>query len=150
MIRIIILSSLLFISGGNLFPQNKTNNVVDVNVSSVPDSINKNIFTVLINLNIKDGWHINSNKPLDDYLTPTFVKLKDSSGIKILSIDYPQEIISKLQFSESELSLYEGNVSIKIIVEAAEKKADFDLQYQSCNNQTCLFPVVKTLTVDLH
>lgn len=154
MFRIFILCSLL-ISAGNILPQNKNSDIVDVSISSVPDSVYKNNFTVFININIKDGWHINSNKPFDDYLSPTSVKLKDSSGIKILSIIYPQELISKLQFSDSELSLYEGNVSIKINIEAddsslkSKKNVEFELQYQSCNNQTCLFPVQKILTVKL-
>jgi len=156
MIRIFFLCSLFLLSGGNIFSQNKTNDVVDINVSSISDSVIKNNFSILININIKEGWHINSNKPLDDYLTPTSVKLKDSTGIRMLSIEYPQELISKLQFSDSELSLYEGNVSIKVIVEVDEsffkdkKKAEFELQYQSCNSQTCLFPVIKTLTVDIY
>ncbi len=154
MFRIFILCSLL-ISAGNILPQNKNSDIVDVSISSVPDSVYKNNFTVFININIKDGWHINSNKPFDDYLSPTSVKLKDSSGIRILSIIYPQELISKLQFSDSELSLYEGNVSIKINIEAddsslkSKKNVEFELQYQSCNNQTCLFPVQKILTVKL-
>lgn len=149
MIRILFICSLFLLSGGNIFSQNKTSDVVDISISSASDSVKKNNFTILININIKEGWHINSNKPLDDYLTPTSAKLKDSSGIRILSIEYPPEIISKLQFSDSELSLYEGNVSIKINIESKVKKAEFELQYQSCNNQTCLFPVLKTLIVPL-
>lgn len=149
MIRFFFLCSLLLLAGGNSFSQTKNTDVVDIGVSSVPDSVNKNNFTVLINLNIKEGWHINSNKPFDTYLTPTTVKLKDSSVVRILSIEYPQELITKLQFSDSELSLYEGDVSIKVYVETKEKTAEFELQYQSCNSQTCLFPKQKTLKVNL-
>ena len=155
MIRILFICSLFLLSGGNIFSQNKTIDVVDISTSSTSDSVKKNNFTILINIIVKDGWHINSNKPLDDYLTPTSAKLKDSLGIRILSIEYPPEIISKLQFSDSELSLYEGNVSIKVNVEVEDsflldkRKVDFELQYQSCNNQTCLFPVQKILSVNL-
>jgi len=155
MIRIFFLYSLLLLTGGNIFSQHKKTDVVDISFSTVPDSVKKNNFTILININIKEGWHINSNKPLDEYLTPTSVMLKDSSGIKISGIEYPPELISKLQFSDSELSLYEGNVSIKVNIEVEESflknksKTEFELQYQSCNNQTCLFPVIKTITVPL-
>jgi DsbC/DsbD-like thiol-disulfide interchange protein len=155
MIRIFFFCSLLLLSGGNIFSQNKTTDVVDIGVSSVPDSVKKDNFTILINLNIKEGWHINSNKPLDDYLTPTSVKLKDSTGIKLLNIEYPPEMISKLQFSDSELSLYEWNITIKVYVTVEgsflknKGKAELELQYQSCNNQTCLFPVQKTINVTL-
>jgi hypothetical protein len=88
-------------------------------------------------------------------MTPTSVKLKDTSGIKIVNIEYPPEIITKLQFSDSALSLYEGMITIKVILNAddifikSKKKAGFELEYQSCNNKTCLFPVQKVLRVNL-
>ena len=153
--KILFLCSVMLISWGNLYSQNKNNKVVDISLSSVPDTANKNYFTIFVNIDIKEGWHINSNKPFDEYLTPTTVKLKDSSGIKIVNIEYPPEMISKLQFSESELSLYEGMVTIRVILKADavflmnKKKAELELEYQSCNNQTCLFPVQKILSVNL-
>jgi DsbC/DsbD-like thiol-disulfide interchange protein len=145
----------MLISWGNLYCQDKNNNIIDISSASVPDTANRNYFTVFININIKDGWHLNSNKPLDEYMTPTSIKLKDTSGIKILNIEYPPEMITKLQFSDSELSLYEGMVTIKVTLKADDvfikdkKKAEFELEYQSCNNQTCLFPVQKVLRVSL-
>lgn len=153
--KILFLCSVMLISWGNLYSQDKNNKVVDISLSSVPDTANKNYFTIFVNIDIKEGWHINSNKPFDEYLTPTTVKLKDSSGIKIVNIEYPPEMISKLQFSESELSLYEGMVTIRVILKADavflmnKKKAELELEYQSCNNQTCLFPVQKILSVNL-
>ena len=140
---------------GSVYPQDKDINVVYLSISTVPDTANKNYFTIFININIKNGWHLNSNKPYDEYLTPTAVRLKDTSGIKIVRIEYPPEMISKLQFSESELSLYEGTVTIKVILQTDndflkyKKKAELELDYQTCNNQTCLFPVQKILAIDI-
>jgi len=145
----------MIVLGGNLYCQDKNNNIIEITLIAAPDTANKNYFTVFININIKDGWHLNSNKPLDEYMTPTSVKLKDTSGLKIINIEYPPEIITKLQFSDSELSLYEGMVTIKVTLKADDvfikdkKKAEFELEYQSCNNQTCLFPVQKVLRVSL-
>ena len=139
----------------NLCPEGENNNIVDISLSSVPDTANKNYFTVFININIKEGWHLNSNKPLDEYMTPTSVKLMNSSGIRIVNIEYPPEMITKLQFSDSELSLYEGMVTIKVYLKSDnvltkdKKKVEFELEYQSCNNQTCLFPVQKILNIEL-
>ena len=155
MSKIFFLCSLMIISWGNLYCQDKNNNIMDISLASVPDTANRNYFTVFININIKEGWHLNSNKPLDEYMTPTSIKLKDTSGIKILNIEYPPEMITKLQFSDSELSLYEGMVTIKVTLKADDvfikdkKKTEFELEYQSCNNQTCLFPVQKVLRVSL-
>ena len=155
MSKIFFLCTLMIISWGNLYCQDKNNNIIDISLASVPDTANRNYFTVFININIKDGWHLNSNKPLDEYMTPTSIKLNDTSGIKILNIEYPPEMIAKLQFSDSELSLYEGMVTIKVTLKADDvfikdkKKAEFELEYQSCNNRTCLFPVQKVLKVSL-
>ena len=155
MIKIFFLYSLMVFAWGNLYSQDKNENIVDISLSSFPDTANKNYFVVFVNIDIKEGWHVNSNKPFDEYLTPTSVKLKDTSGIKIIKIDYPPEMIAKLQFSEAELSLYKGMVTIKIILRADDiflmnkKKAMLELDYQSCNNQTCLFPVQKILSVSL-
>lgn len=155
MIKIFFLYSLMVFAWGNLYSQDKNENIVDISLSSVPDTANKNYFVVFVNIDIKEGWHVNSNKPFDEYMTPTSVKLKDTSGIKIIKIDYPPEMIAKLQFSEAELSLFEGMVTIKIILRADDiflmnkKKALLELEYQSCNNQTCLFPVQKILSASL-
>jgi DsbC/DsbD-like thiol-disulfide interchange protein len=153
--KLLFLCSLMLITWGHFYAQDKNNNIVDISLTSVPDTVNKNYFIVFININIKDGWHLNSNKPLDEYMTPTSITLKNSSGIRLVNIEYPPEINAKLQFSDSELSLYEGMVTIKVILKADEsylkdkKKAEFELEYQSCNNQTCLFPVQKFLSVNL-
>jgi hypothetical protein len=141
------------ITGGNIYSQDVNKDVVEINLSSEQDSVKKNEFTVFININIKKGWHLNSNKPFDSYLTPTSVRLKHTPGIKVLNVEYPQEIIAKLKFSDSELSLYEGNVTIKVKIERNDsqtKSVSFVLEYQSCNNQTCLFPVQKTLSFHLN
>jgi len=141
--------------GGNIFPQDKNNDIVDLSISSVQDTSNKNVYTVFINISIKKGWHLNSNKPYDEYLTPTAVRLKDSSGIKIVNTEYPPEMITKLQFSESDLSLYEGMITIKVVLKADntilkdKKKVELVLDYQTCNNQTCLLPVQKILITDI-
>jgi hypothetical protein len=145
----------MLITWGSIYAQNKNNNIVDISLSSVPDTSTKNYFTVFINIDIKEGWHLNSNKPLDEYMTPTSVRLVDSTNIKVVKIEYPPDMIAKLQFSESELSLYEGMVTIKVVLQADDifikdkKKAEFEIEYQSCNNQTCLFPVQKILGVNL-
>ena len=153
--KILFLCSLMIVLWGDLYCQDKNNNIIDITQVAVPDTANKNYYTIFININIKEGWHLNSNKPLDEYMTPTSVKLKDTSGLKIINIEYPPEIITKLQFSDSELSLYEGMITIKVILNAddvfikSKKKARLELEYQSCNNQTCLFPVQKILRVNL-
>jgi hypothetical protein len=59
----------------------------------------------------------------------------------------------KLQFSDKDLALYEQEAEINVVIEVnknfTKKMLNIigQLQYQPCNNQTCLFPVSKPFTV---
>ncbi len=101
---------------------------------------------------VKEGWHINSNSPLDRFLIPTVVEVNlpegpgGSEGIEITGIFYPEPDLQKLEFSESKMSLYHGTIMIgaalKIGKDVAPGEYDISiiLKYQGCNNLTCLEP----------
>ena len=42
-----------------------------------------------VKVNIEDGWHMNSNKPYEDYLIPSELSI-DTTYFKIKSISYPK------------------------------------------------------------
>ncbi len=140
------------INGQNI----SSKDIVNVKVIS-NKTLNKNdTINVDVVLNIKDNWHINANKPLDDYLTPTVLTIKDTSNIHIAGVEYPVPILAKLNFSQTQLALYEDEAAIKlkIIIKKNFKKSELKLngtvQYQPCNDQTCLFPVSKQFSFELH
>jgi hypothetical protein len=60
-----------------------------------------------------------------------------------------------LAFSEDELALYEGEARIKLWIKTDKKfkkdnlKIDGTIQYQPCNDQTCLFPYKKSFSVEV-
>ena len=122
----------------------------------VPHAISSaGLVDVEIILNIKKEWHINSNKPLDENLVPTVLSFKEIPGIQIQKITYPKPSIEKLPFMESQLSLYENEVIIRVQFKVNKKSGikQFNLEgtvkYQPCNNQTCLFPVSKQFSIIL-
>lgn len=104
-------------------------------------------------LNIESGWHINSNKPNEDYLVPTQISLDSSTGFKIDKIKYPQAKEINLSFSDKPLSAYEGEVLVGAIIKVpanikpGEYKTPVKIEYQSCNNATCLAPVTLVDTI---
>ena len=114
----------------------------------------KSELTLTITLDIKDGWHINSNKPLDEFLTPTSVSLSDSSSFSNIKIEYPAPEIAKLGFSETELSLYQYQAVIKMIltpkkdIKTKGLKIEGNVLYQPCNDKTCLFPTKKQFSAE--
>ena len=90
--RTIIISSLfvLLLVNISLSQSIQPKDVVNIKAYVVKDSANTGgLLSAEVILNIKDGWHINANKPLDDYLTPTEIVLKDSSDFVIQKIKYP-------------------------------------------------------------
>lgn len=95
-------------------------------VLSITDDRGSNIVLIM-----KDGWHVNSNEPIQDYLIPTHVSLEDESRVS-----YPKGSLMKMGFSDERLSLYEDTVSIHI----ASNVTEILLSLQACNDRLCLPP----------
>ena len=98
-----------------------------------------------ITLNIKEGWHINSSKVLDDYSIPTKISLTNSGEFFLININYPEGKITPISWGGN-MSLYEGDVQITATLlagdklSAGEKEFNIEVSYQACNNATCLSP----------
>ena len=109
-------------------------------------------FKIAIEADVKEGWHINSNQPNDEMLIPTEITLSDSTNFKLTKIAYPSAKNLKLGFSENPLSVWEGKVYFGGIIKSDKlKPGEYNLiisvNYQACNNQSCLPPSVVTDTI---
>ncbi|MCU7495537.1 MAG: thioredoxin fold domain-containing protein [Ignavibacteria bacterium] len=100
-------------------------------------------------VSIESSWHINSNKPNEDYLIPTTLgldKKNNPAKLQISSLHYPAAKNIKFEFSETPVSVYEGEVTVsaEITIPSNTKPGKYPvklvLNYQSCNNNTCLPP----------
>jgi hypothetical protein len=153
---IFIITIFLFYSSV-IFAQNiKPENVVDISSKSAIDKTKEGKeVTLNIILSIKDTWHINANKPLDESLTPTVVKFDQSKDYVVQSIIYPPAEMVKLSFSNNDLAVYEMQATIrtKLFVGKTYKggklTVEGTLQYQPCNDQTCLFPISKPFSLEI-
>lgn len=154
---LVLVVSILLLCSSDIFSQNISPvAVVDISskstVNKTPDGTE---ITLNIILSIKDTWHINANKPSDESLTPTVVKFDKSRDFAVTGIKYPPAEMLKLQFSSEELALYETQATIKakLFVSNNYKGKELivkgTLQYQPCNNQTCLFPVSKPFSLEV-
>ncbi|MGE5439760.1 MAG: cytochrome c biogenesis protein CcdA [Bacteroidota bacterium] len=110
-------------------------------------------------VSIESSWHINSNKPNEDYLIPTALtldKAKNPARLQLTSVRYPAAKNIKFEFSETPVSVYEGEVTInaELQVPADAKPGKYPvklvLNYQSCNNNTCLPPSAAESNVTLN
>lgn len=110
---------------------------------------------VKVNVTVEQKWHINSNKPNDDFLIPSKLEIFSPDKIKLVKVGYPKGEELKFDFSEKPLSVYEKEVVINAALKipqaliAGTYKVVFTLEYQACNNMTCMPPnsVMDTLTI---
>ncbi len=89
-----------------------------------------------IEVRLKDNWHINSDRPLQDHLIATqIIPNKD------IAVDYPNSELLTLDFQKEPISVFSG-VS-KITLEKTNHnlgKAYLILPLQACNDHLCLLP----------
>lgn len=110
-----------------------------------------------VKVSIEDGWHINSNKPYEEFLIPTEVKLESAKGFSLSNVVYPAAKDYKFSFSDNPLSVWEGEILIGGLLNVENDIAPgnyeliFTLEYQACNDMSCLAPtsISDTLLVDV-
>lgn len=92
-----------------------------------------------VQISLAQGWHINSNRPLEDHLIPTKVALEGARGVP----GYPRSQVKTLPFSESPLALYEGDVAISSQINPDPTSLSvprLKLTLQACSEDICLQP----------
>ncbi len=101
--------------------------------------LNRATNQAILTIKIKPGWHINSNSPLEEYLIPTQIKL-DSKDLE--QQHYPEAKVKALAFNKAKLSLYEGDLSIKLKLPKVKKQTPhkLSLNLQACSDKICLQP----------
>jgi thioredoxin:protein disulfide reductase len=104
--------------------------------------------TVYTTAKIAPGWHINSNRPSDEYYIPTRVGFTAPPTVHIGPVNYPPAYQVALAFAPGEpLSVFTGAVLFSIGLHAThEFKAEpgtagtVTIYYQACNQKECLAP----------
>ena len=127
-------------------PYGKAEDIVKISVQKPVTEVQKGKqFTVDLTAIINSSWHINSNKPNDEFLIPSVVSAK-GKGIKLISVKYPKPHELSLSFSETPVSVFEGKTNIGLtfqILESAavgKQQVEVVLDYQACNDVSCLPP----------
>ena len=101
---------------------------------------------------LRNGYHVNSNTPNDEYLIP--LKLTWGSGpLEAGEVVYPKPEMQKFEFSEKPISVFTGDFSIatRFRVPATASRGPGvltgRLRYQACDHKSCLPP--RTVPVNL-
>ena len=156
--RIFVLLCLIIISE-SVYPQfGKPLNLVKLEAFQSFDKVSPgNEFKIAVKVNIDPQWHINSNKPHEDYLIPSVLSIDTTIGFTLFKIKYPNPEDRKLAFSDKPVSVFENEIYIGAlaVVPANLKPGTYKLpvifNYQSCNDKTCLPPtsVSDTLKIEV-
>lgn len=109
--------------------------------------------TLLITLDIPEGYHAQSHKPLDESLIAFEMTVTAGDGISVGEIQYPDAQIKKYP-GLGDTSVYGGKTVVKVPLKIApDAKLDAlalsaEVTYQICDDSgTCFPPQTKTVTV---
>ena len=131
----------------------------DVNVSGAvaPDKIKKGrSVRATVVMDIPQGLHLQSNKPLDKFLVPTKLDVETPSGMSVGPISYPRAVMRKLKFSKGNVAVYEGkamirfNVTVPASYSGGSGEIKGKLRFQACNDESCFPPVTREVKMWLN
>jgi thiol:disulfide interchange protein DsbD len=103
--------------------------------------------TGTVTARVAAGWHVNSNKPLDDFVIPTVLTLDGAANVKTT---YPAHVLKTFAFTGGgKLAVYEGTIEIPFTAKLSPgaKSIKASLRYQACNDHLCLPP--KTIDAEI-
>jgi Disulphide bond corrector protein DsbC len=110
-------------------------------------------FEVAVVVDIASGYHMNSHKPLDEFLIPTTLTPQPPAGLKPGEVIYPAGQSRTFSFSPNKpLSVYSGKATLRLKFQVAADAAvgtqsiPMTLRYQACNETSCLPPVKVPVT----
>lgn len=106
-----------------------------------------------IPLAVQPGYHVNSNKPADEYLIPISLKWTKAGALEPGAVVYPKPSMEKYAFSDKPLSVFTGNFDVIANFKVAPNApagpgaAVGRLRYQACNDKACFPPKTIEITV---
>ena len=102
-----------------------------------------------VTMDIPNGYHTHSNRPLEKYLIATQLQIDAPKGFRVTPVSYPRAVLRSLGFSKSKVSVYEGRATMRFSVivprnyEGNSAELRGRLRFQSCNDELCFPPQTK-------
>lgn len=101
-------------------------------------------------LDLASGWHVNSDRPLDEDVVATEVALLADGKRIDATISYPAPIVRKLGFADTPLALFEDTARITVTPKSsvdAGAVLSLKVTVQPCSDEICLEPETATLVL---
>ncbi len=100
----------------------------------------------LVLVSLSPNWHVNANKPLEDFLIPTELVFTAADGVSASEVVYPEHKLFKTKFQDQPLAVYEEKFAIEVAIAVAAdatpgpRLLKGTLRYQACNDTQCSPP----------
>lgn len=104
-------------------------------------------FWVAVRLRIEEGFHLNSSRPLQDYLLPTRIGFTGAAGLRLLRESYPRPQDYEAPFQEEVMAVYSGTVLLGAEIEVEPdtvpgiKPLEVTVHAQPCDDRQCHPPL---------
>lgn len=102
-------------------------------------------FRIAVDVQLDEGYHVNSEAPLDPFLIPTELLVAAPEGVTLRNLAYPESIPFD-QIGDIQLVVFEERFRIALSMTLAEDLPAGELvlparlKYQSCDETTCYAP----------
>ncbi len=103
-------------------------------------------FPFVLEIAVRSPYHINADRPTEDYLIGTTIDFKRVPGVTIGKPAFPPAEMKRFSFSEKPLAVFEGKIQVKVELALApdfrgdEVAIEGTVGYQACDDQSCLAP----------
>ncbi|MBC8514427.1 sulfite exporter TauE/SafE family protein [bacterium] len=92
-------------------------------------------------IDLPEGWHINGEKPLDDFLVPTLFSPSEGA-VDWGKVQYPKPVSLRFGWSDDPVLVYEGEVVLIVNGVVVEESSAVlgTLEFQACTDRVCFPP----------
>lgn len=108
-------------------------------------------FRVAIKAHLDQGFHVNSNEPLEEFLIATGLSLNPPEGIKVDALAWPEPIMLSQKGADQPLAVFEEEfvIGVALSLDADLRLGTYTvpglLRYQACDETMCYLPATATL-----
>lgn len=113
----------------------------------IPTVIRGKAGTLDLRFHVTTGYHVNSNKPAEEFMIPTALHLDAANDILLGKIDYPTGQDMSFEFApDQKLNVYTGNFTVGVMVRVLHTASPGKyamrgaLKYQACDDRACYPP----------